>query len=525
MNETGKKVTKRAGIVSAGTLLSRILGLVRESVIAAWFPKEAIDAYQIAFMLPNSFRRLTAEGSFSISVTTVFSKIWQNNDIERSREFASRVYGFSILFLAFLTIAGVFGAKWLTLIAGPGFADNPEKFQLAINLTGVMFPYIFFISLTALAMGLLNSAGKFFAPAFAPVLLNISIIGAAVGLTGFMPQLGLNPIFALAAGIIIGGIAQLAIQLPSLKGVNLLVMPTLNFKDKGLLRVLKLTGPMIIGASAYQLFVIMSSAFASTLGDGAVTYIAFAQRLFELPLAVLVMAISTAALPSLAGMIGQNRETDAVAIWSQALKLALFVSTPAMAAMIVLAEPIITVMYQRGLFNHHDVLETAGALRWLAAGTVSVALLRQTTPFFYALEKVKIPVIMTFVMIISYGVAAMLLKDRFKAQGLCMAVTIAATIQGTALFIALKKEVKSLHILPVIKSWLKMAAAAIPMSVAIWAIALLGKWQDGGNSILNIFILLLCVATGVIAYAGASYILQIEEMKELFNAVKKRGKK
>jgi putative peptidoglycan lipid II flippase len=313
------------------------------------------------------------------------------------------------------------------------------------------------------------------------------------------------------------------VQLPSLKQVKLLVMPALNLKDPHLRRVLKLTGPMIIGASAYQVFVILSAAFASTLGAAAVTYISFAQRLFELPLAVLVMAISTAALPSLAGMVGKGNMDEAVKIWSQALRLALFVATPAMVALIVLAEPVITVMYQRGLFNHHDVLQTAGALRWLAAGTVSVALLRQTTPFFYALEKVKIPVMMSFVMIAAYSAAAFFLKDTYGPQGLCMAVSVAATVQGVGLFIALRRTVGNLHISPVIKNWSKMMLASAPMGAAVYATSLLGDWQKGGNSILNIGVLGLCVITGVAVYIFCAWIFKVPEFHGLLSSLKRRG--
>ncbi|MCP4689897.1 MAG: murein biosynthesis integral membrane protein MurJ, partial [Desulfobacterales bacterium] len=193
MGETQKAVTRRAGIVGLGTLASRILGLARESVIAAYFPKEAIDAFMVAFMLPNMFRRLTAEGAFSISVVSVFSKIWSKNDLNAFRLFTRAVFGFSLIFLLALTVFGVFVAEWLTLLAGSGFTEHPEKFALAVSLTRFMFPYILFISLTSIAMGLLNSTGRFFAPAFAPVLLNVAIIGCAVGLAGTMPELGLNP--------------------------------------------------------------------------------------------------------------------------------------------------------------------------------------------------------------------------------------------------------------------------------------------------------------------------------------------
>lgn len=525
MNNTNKTVTKRAGIIGAGTMSSRVLGLVRESVIAAYFPKEAIDAYQVAFMLPNSFRRLTAEGSFSISLTTVFTKLWQEGDLTRSREFVASVYGFALLFLGILTVLGVFGAHWLTLAAASGFSDNPEKFSLAISLTRTMFPYIFFISLTATAMGILNAAGRFFAPAFAPVLLNVSIIGCAVGISGAVPSLGLNPIFALAMGVLLGGVAQMIAQMPSLIALKLLVFPRFSLKNAQLRRVLRLTAPMVMGAAAYQLWNIEATALASTLAEGSVTYITFAQRLFELPLAVLVMAISTAALPSLAGLVGQNQLEEAKRVWNHAFRLALLVATPAMVAIIVLAEPLVTIMYQRGLFTRADVVETAGALRWLAAGMCSVALLRQTVPFFYALEKVKIPVVMTFVMIVTYTIAAFILKDVYGHRGLCMALSVAATIQGVGLFIILRFLVGPFAVGHLVKSWLRILAASVPMAGAVHYLQLWGNWENGGNSYLNIAVLGLCVFSGGLVYAASAYAFGVAEFKELLGAVKRRVRK
>ena len=522
MNTQKKNVAKRAGIVSAGTMASRILGLVRESVIAAYFPKEAIDAYQVAFMIPNSFRRLTAEGAFSISLVTVFTKVWNQGDLTQSRRFAKELYGFSLLFLAALTIAGVFGAHWLTLAAGTGFAAEQEKFELARSLTRTMFPYIFFISLTAVAMGILNATGRFFTPAFAPVLLNVSIVGCAIGLTGTLPELGIHPIFALAVGVLIGGVAQLLLQIPSLKSLKLLCLPSFRMRSEPLRRVLKMTAPMIVGVAAYQVFNFEATAFASTLKEGAVTYITFAQRLFELPLAVLVMAISTAALPSLAGLVGENKIAEARQIWNHALRLALLVATPAMVAVIVLAEPLVTIMYQRGLFTHGDVVETAGALKWLAAGMCSVALLRQTVPFFYALEKVKVPVLMTIGMIGAYSAAAIFLKDIYGHRGLCMSLSIATTLQALGLFVALRKLVGALGGRRLLVNWLRMLAATAPMGVAIFYLSDFGDWAMGGNHLPNIAILGLCVVTGILVYAISAYLIGVTEFRELLMASKKR---
>lgn len=521
MGETERAVTRRAGIVGLGTMASRILGLVRESVIAAYFPKEAIDAYQVAFMIPNSFRRLTAEGSFSISVTSVLSKVLSKGDLAESQRFVRATLGFALMFLTALVGIGMFGAEWLAWLAGRGFAAHPEKFVLATDLTRAMFPYVLLVSLTALAMGVLNSAGRFFAPAFAPVLLNVSIIGSAVGLAGTMPELGLHPIFALAIGVLIGGVAQMALQLPSLRSLRLLVCPALNLGHRGLRQVLKITLPMVFGAAAYQVGLFISANLASTLGHGAVTYIQFATRLMELPLAVLVMAISTAALPSLAALRGQGRNDEMKQTYGHALRLALFVTTPAAVGLIVLAEPVIAILYQRGLFTHDDAVQTAAALRWMAAGTCSVALVRQTVPVFYALEQVRVPVLMTVLNILVFAACAVVLMEPFGHVGLCMALSLAASVQGVGLVLALRVRVGGLGLLRIALNWLRMIVASAPMAAAAWGVSLLGRWELGGNSPRNIGVLVAAVAAGVVAYALAAWALRSPELRELIAAARK----
>ncbi len=522
MSETDRAVTRRAGVVGAGTLASRVLGLVREGVIAAYFPTEAIDAYQVAFMIPNSFRRLTAEGSFSTSVTSVFSKIWAGGDRAEARLFVRATTGFALIFLLLLAAAGTAGAEGLTWLAGRGFTEHPEKFGLAVRLTRTMFPYVLLVSLTALAMGLLNSTGRFFAPAFAPVLLNISIIGCAVGLSGAMPELGLDPIYALAIGVLIGGAAQVLLQLPSLRRAGLLVRPIAAFGHPGLIKVLRITGPMVIGAAAYQVGLFISASLASTLGHGAVTYIQFATRVMELPLAVLVMAISTATLPSLAALRGRGRIKEMKATYSHALRLALFVATPAMVALIVIAEPVVAILYQRGLFDHHDTLQTAAGLRWMAVGICSVALLRQTVPVFYALERVRLPVLMTAVNIVAFTVSAVLLMGPFAHVGLCMALSIAATVQALGLVLLLRREMGELGLFRVFRGWLAMLLASLPMAAAAWGVCRLGSWEAGGGSPLNIGVLALAVIAGAAAYALAAAALRIGELRDLVSIVSRR---
>lgn len=525
MNEESKRLTRRAGIVSAGTLASRVLGLVRESVIAAYFPKEVIDAYQVAFMIPNSFRRLTAEGSFSISVTSVFAKIWAKKDEIEIRAFLGAVLGFALLFLFVLTAAGLVFSEQITWLAGAGFASDPDKFNLAVDLTRSMFPYVFLVSLVALAMGVLNAAGRFFTPSFAPVLLNVSSIGCAVGLVGVLPRYGVAPIYSLVAGVLLGGVLQLVVQIPSLRSAKLLAPPSLDFANPGLRQVLRMTGPMVFGAAAYQVGLFVSSSLASTLGHGAVTYIQFSSRFLELPLAVLVMAISTASLPSLAGLRGQGRLDEMKATYTHSLRLALFVATPAMVGLIALSEPIMTVMYERGLFTHEDTLATASALTWQALGICSIALLRQTVPVFYAMEQVKAPVVMGMVYIVAYVAIAWPLMGPFGHVGLCIALSAAATVQAIGLVLLLRKRIGRLGMKATVLSWLRTLLCCGPLWIAAHYTSTFGDWARGGNSLRNIAALGAAVLAGTTVFAGSALLLGVPEMRQLVSAIRRRRKK
>jgi putative peptidoglycan lipid II flippase len=520
-----KSIAKGAGVVGASTLASRILGLVRESVVVAMFPKETVDAFQTAFLIPNTFRRLTGEGAFSPSVVSVFTKIWAGGDMEECRRFVRSITGFSLVFLMVLTLVGVIGADPLTWLATWGSGGHGEKYRLTINLTRFMFPYILFVSLTALAMGILNSTGRFFAPSFAPVLLNVSVIGCAFGLSGAMPTLGIDPIFSIAVGVIIGGIAQAVFQFPSLRAVGLLLKPSIDFKYKELKKVLRLTAPMILGAASYQVGIIFNTALAWTLPDGSVMYINSANRLIEFPLAVLVMAVSISALPSLSALYGAGKITEMKQAYSEALRLTLFVSTPAAIALIVLAEPIVTVLCQRGHFTYAETMQTVPALQFASIGICSMAFVRQTVPVFFAIENSKTPMMMTILFVIANGVSGFLLKGPFAHVGLCMAISIAPTVQGMGLVYMLRKKLGRIGFKGVIKSWALVLAACIPMAFAAYGTSLLGHWQKGGNSPRNIAVMLAAVSVGMVVYFAAAYVLKVKELMSLLESVKRRRRK
>jgi putative peptidoglycan lipid II flippase len=282
---------------------------------------------------------------------------------------------------------------------------------------------------------------------------------------------------------------------------------------------------MVIGAAAYQFGIIFNTALAWTLPHGSVMYINAANRLIELPLAVLVMAISIAALPSLAALRGAGKTDEMLDTFRHALSLALAVATPAMIGLIVLAEPIVAVLYQRGHFGYNETLATAAGLRYAALGICAVALVRQTVPVFYAIENARVPMVMTIVFVVANALSGYILKGPFLHVGLCMAISISPTVQGIGLLLMLRRRFGPLKLKAVVVSWLRVLAAVLPMALAVWATARLGRWELGGNAPRNIGVLALAIVVGVGVYLASAALFRVPEILEVLRAINRRRRR
>ena len=355
--------------VSGMTLLSRITGLVRESIKASAFGAGfAMDAFEAAFRLPNILRRLFAEGAFSQAFVPIFAEYRRTRGESETRALMSRVASLLAISLLGLSVIGVLAAPWLVYALASGFARTPGKVELTAELIRIVFPYILFVSLVSLAGGVLNVFRRFAIPAFTPVLLNLSIIGAAVFLAPYCDP----PVKALAWGVLIGGVAQLALQIRPLARIGML--PTLRFdwRDEGVRRVLLAMGPAVIGVSAAQISALINTQLAAALGDGRISWITFADRLMEFPSALLGVALGTVLLPSLAKHHSDGDTGAYSALLDWGLRLVFLLALPAAVALWVLAVPLVSTLYQYGRFTVNDVLMTragAAGLQRRAAGT------------------------------------------------------------------------------------------------------------------------------------------------------------
>jgi putative peptidoglycan lipid II flippase len=380
---------RATGIVGSGTLLSRVLGFVRDMVIARIFGAgDATDAYFVAFRIPNFFRRLFAEGSFSLAFVPVFAEYYRNCGHEELRRLVDAVSGALIAALLVMTVLGMWGAAWFISVFAPGFADNASQFLLAQDLLRITFPYLFFISLTALAGGILNTMGRFFVPAVTPVLLNVSLIAAALlGAPHFD-----EPIVALAWGIFFAGVAQFALQLPVLWKLKVLPRPNWRWGHSGVKRVAKLMVPTLLGSSVAQINLLFDTLLASLLISGSVTWLYYADRLLEFPLGVFGVALGTVILPTLSKRVAAGEHEAELATLAWALRWSFLIALPASVGLAMLAEPILLALFAYDAFAASDAHFAAWALSAYALGLPAFIVIKALAPSFYARQDTKTPV-------------------------------------------------------------------------------------------------------------------------------------
>lgn len=376
-------------VVSSMTMLSRILGLVRDIVLLGVFGAGGLmDAFLVAFKIPNFLRRLFAEGAFSQAFVPVLSEYKEKYSLQQVQILVSRTSGALLLVLSMLTVVVILIAPWVVTLFAPGFADQPDKFAITAELLRLTFPYLLFISMTAFASGILQSYGRFAAPAFAPVLLNLCMIGGALI---FAPMFD-TPIMALGYAVAIAGLLQFLIQLPQLWQQKLLVAPKVDFKHEGVRRILKLMLPAIFGVSVTQINLLLNTVFASLMIGGSVSWLYAAERMSELPLGLIGVAIGTVILPSLSKSEAQKDDVSFKKTIDWAARLIILVGVPASAALFILADVLMQALFLRGEFTLRDSQMSALALRSMAGGILGFMLIKIFAPAFFARQDTRTPV-------------------------------------------------------------------------------------------------------------------------------------
>ena len=432
-----KALLKSTGVVSAMTFISRILGFVRDMMYAQLFGAGAgMDAFFVAFRIPNFLRRLFAEGAFSQAFVPVFSEYKTCRSQEELQALVDQVTGTlgGILFL--VTAVGVFAAPLLVWIFAPGFSEDQAKFDLTATMLRITFPYLLFISLTACAGGILNSYGRFAVPALTPVLLNLCMIGAALWLAPYLEQ----PVIGLAWGVFVAGLTQLLFQLPYLKGLKLLPRPRWGWRSAGVQKILRLMLPGIFGSSVAQINLLFDTLLASFLVTGSVSWLYYSDRLVEFPLGLFGVALGTVILPALS----QKHAAAATDSFSRtldwALRWALLIGVPATVSLILLGGPLLATLFRYGEFGADDVRMATRSLIAFALGLLAFMLIKVLAPGFYARQDTRTPVrIGVLAMIINSGLALVLIFPLAHA-GLALATTLSAYLNASLLFMLLRRQ-------------------------------------------------------------------------------------
>ena len=427
-----KSLLKSSSIVSAMTLLSRILGLVRDILVASYFGARA-DAFFVAFKIPNFFRRLFAEGAFSVAFVPVLSEYKvQEKDV---KGLVKSVSGALLAILGPFTVIAVAAAPILTWVFAPGFADEVDKFALTSDLLRITFPYLLLISLTAFYGSVLNTYGQFAIPAVTPVLLNVCLILATFYFTPWFDE----PLMALAWGVLLAGVVQLGFQLPFVMKLGLLALPNPKFKDKGVRRIMTLMVPALFGVSVSQINLLLDVLLASFLQSGSVSWLYYSDRLAQLPLGVFAIAIGVVILPSLSQKhAGENKQQFAVTLdW--AVRMVLLIGVPAALALMVLATPLMATIFYRGAITEFDVQNMSLSLMAYGFGLLAFMLIKVLAPGFYARQDTKTPVKIGIQAMILNMLLNLILIFPLAHVGLALATSISAYFNALLLFWGLKK--------------------------------------------------------------------------------------
>ncbi|MDO5686878.1 MAG: murein biosynthesis integral membrane protein MurJ [Neisseria sp.] len=488
------------------TLFSRVLGFVRDAVIARIFGAgAATDAFFVAFKLPNLLRRVFAEGAFSQAFVPILAEYKTTRGEVETVDFARYVAGLLSFILFWVTVAGMLAAPVVIWISAPGFAADQEKFELSVALLRVTFPYIFLISLSSFVGSLLNTYNRFSIPAFTPTLLNISFIVFALFLTPYFAQ----PVMALAWAVFVGGILQLGFQLPFLKRLGFLRMPKLSFHNAGVNRVLKQMLPAMLGVSVAQISLVINTIFASFLPSGSVSWMYYADRLMELPTGVLGVALGTMLLPTLSKHAAGTDTESFSALLGWGIRLCLLLALPAAVGLALLAFPLIATLFMYREFTPNDALMTQQALIAYAAGLVGLILIKVLAPGFYARQNIKTPVKIAIFTLVMTQLMNLAFVWHWKHAGLALAIGLGACLNAGLLYFLLRRH-GIYRPAPEQKVFVWRVIAALAVMAAVLWLLQRQTWYplawtgSGGQRAAQLAVL---IGSGAVVYFGTLFAL------------------
>ncbi len=508
-------------------MASRILGVVREQVLAALFGAgNAMDAYNVAFRIPNLVRDLFAEGAMSSAFVPTFTRTLTTSGKEPAWKLGNNIINALLIITGVLVLLGiVFAPQVVTAFAGD-YAGVPGKLDLTILLTRIMLPFLTFVAVAAAVMGMLNSLHQFFIPALSPAMFNVATIICALTLVPVMPRLGLPPIAAIAIGTLVGGVFQLALQWPLLRRQGFSYRPMLDWRDEGLRRVLTLMGPGTLGLAATQVNVFVNTVLATGEGTGAVSFLNYAFRLMYLPIGLFGVSIGTATLPAVSRHAAQQDYVAVRTTIADSMTLMMLLNVPATIGLMVLATPIVQVIFQRGAFTPDATIATAAALRFYAVGLLGYSVVRIASPTFYAIGQNRTPVKVSVATVIVNAALNIALVRVLGFRGLALGTSIAALFNAALLMILLRRRLDGIDGGRIFASFVRILVASALMGAAAAGVEMaLGVWLPGTSVAAQIIRLGSAIGVALAVLAGAAHLLHIREFRQGVALVTRRFKR
>lgn len=508
-----KKIFKSTAIVAMSTMLSRVLGFIRDMIIANYFGASAkLDGFFVAFRIPNLFRRLVGEGALTISFVPVYLEYLETKGKKEALQFAQKIFVLLAMVLLFICVTGIYFSKYIVKLFAYGF-DNPEVLKLTISLNQWMFPYLFLIAIVAFAMGVLNSHRSFFAPAFSPVLLNVGFICGAVIFSSYFEE----PLYGLAIGVLLGGMLQILLQIPYLIKVGFKVKITFDFNHPGVKKMFKMMIPLIFGAAVYQVNILVNTVYASTLPEGSISYLYYSDRLTEIIMGVFIVSIGSVVLPEMSSCTVSNKTDQFKSIYLNAISGALYLAIPAAVALMIIGFPIISVLFMRGAFSENHAQSVYSALFFASLGIVPMAVARITLPAFYSTQDSKTPFrISIFVLLINASLGYFLKNTVLKHAGLSLANAIAVIAQVLLLLYFFVRKFGKLNNKQLWQSLYKQCIASAIMGIFLYYASSFIDWA-GISFAHRLAWLVLIIVVGSFIYLLFSYFLKIREFMYIKN--------
>jgi putative peptidoglycan lipid II flippase len=516
--DENQSVIKSAGIIGVATFSSRILGFIRDMVLARLFgATPAADAFFVAYRIPNLLRELFAEGSMSAAFIPVFTEYHTLKSKQDAWELASAAFTTLLTIVTGITLLGILGSAGIVWLLAPGFHDDPTRLEMTTLLTRIMFPYLIFISLAALAMGVLNSLRAFAAPAFSPVFFNLFIIGCSLFLAPNMPE----PIIGVAIGVVAGGAAQFAMQLPGLKLRGMSFGFTFNPGHPGVRKIGRLMIPSLLGLSVTQINITVSTILGSFFAGGP-TYLFYGMRLIQFPLGIFGVALVTAILPTLSAQAARGALDELRTTLGFGLRMIIFIMLPAMVGLIFLRVPIVHLVFEHGTFTAHDTAETAFAVLCYSVGLWAFGGVRIIVSAFYSLKDTTTPVISATIAVAANILLSLVLMSYLGAAGLALATALASMVNGSILVAVLNRRLGGVEWGTVGRSAVRVLAACMPIVLSCGWVAGAQIWTHSAEWVEKSAMLGLAIGLSVTGYVSVHILLKSDELGVVWGMVRNK---